>query len=257
MAATDRIFAYCERGSDASFWAEPLNAVSNAAFILAALAAAHGLRQRGAGQPAAVATLIFTVFAIGIGSFLFHTYATRWAALADVLPILVFMLAYLGYALRTYLGLAWVWIAVMLGGFVWGLHLAGAIECRALFGIAAFSHGPCLNGTLRYAPAFVALLATAALLAFLRHPAAVYLGGAGLVFLVSMTFRSVDFALCDQTRFFGPPLGTHALWHLCNAATLYILLLAAIRHGRPPGAIASGRARAHKVARPKRTWWNW
>ena len=28
----DKIFAYCERGLNPGFWAEPLNAISNAAF---------------------------------------------------------------------------------------------------------------------------------------------------------------------------------------------------------------------------------
>lgn len=234
----DRIFAYCERGLDASFLAEPLNALSNAAFILAAVAAARELRGTGAGNPLAVATLIVIVVVIGFGSFLFHTYATRWAALADVIPIFVFMLAYLAFALSVYCGLGWRWVAVALVGFVWALQSAGTIECPDLFGIADVSRGRCLNGTLRYAPALVAMLATGALLAYRRHPAAMYLVGAGLLFLASMTFRSLDIALCGQTHVLGQPRGTHAMWHLLNAATLYILLLAAIRHGRRPGAIA-------------------
>ena len=39
MNLGEKIFIYCERGQDPSFWAEPLNAVTNAAFILAAIAA--------------------------------------------------------------------------------------------------------------------------------------------------------------------------------------------------------------------------
>ena len=41
MNLGEKIFIYCERGQDPSFWAEPLNAVSNAAFIIAALVATH------------------------------------------------------------------------------------------------------------------------------------------------------------------------------------------------------------------------
>ena len=38
-----RIFRYCERGGDAAFWAEPVNAATNAAFIIAALLALREL----------------------------------------------------------------------------------------------------------------------------------------------------------------------------------------------------------------------
>jgi len=105
----DQVFRYCERGSDPSFWAEPLNAVSNAAFILAAIAAGISYTRRPRNEPApGVIALILLVFIIGIGSFLFHTFATRWAAMADVIPIGIFMLSYLGYALRSYLKLNWL-----------------------------------------------------------------------------------------------------------------------------------------------------
>ena len=40
--------------------------------------------------------LILNVFVIGVGSFLFHTYATPRASAADVISIGVFMLVYLG-----------------------------------------------------------------------------------------------------------------------------------------------------------------
>ena len=79
-----KIFNYCERGGNPAFWAEPLNAVSNAAFIIAALLATREYFSRPSGQRGiAEAGLILLVYVIGIGSFLFHTYATRWAAIAD------------------------------------------------------------------------------------------------------------------------------------------------------------------------------
>jgi hypothetical protein len=80
-----RIFAYCERGLDPAFWAEPLNALSNAAFLIAAWWAWRTWRQSlQAGQ--AELGLVALLAVIGAGSFLFHTFATRWAALADVIP---------------------------------------------------------------------------------------------------------------------------------------------------------------------------
>jgi len=230
---SDQVFRYCERGADPSFWAEPLNAASNGAFIVAAIAAGISLaRQPRARRAPGVATLIALVFVIGVGSFLFHTYATRWAAQADVIPIGIFMLAYLGFALRVYLAANWLWTAAGLALFIGAMQFAGSIECRpGLFSTPAAASGPCLNGTAGYVPAFLAMLGIGAVLRVKSHPASVYLLLAGVVFLVSMLFRTVDLELCALTRLAGAPVGTHFLWHLLNATTLYLLLMAATRHG--------------------------
>jgi len=247
MAWSDQIFRYCERGADPTFWAEPINALTNLAFILASLAAAVELTRKPARERGATeAALVILVFIIGTGSFLFHTYATRWASIADVAPIGLFMLAYMGYALRALLGLAWIWVAVGLALFVAALQLAGSIECRpGLLSVTAAARGPCLNGTVGYVPAFLAMAGIGLVLLHRGHPAWRYLIAAAAVFLVSMVFRTIDLEVCPLTRVLGKVRGTHFLWHILNATTLYLLLAAAIRHGRgrrgaPAPAIASG-----------------
>ena len=80
---------YCER-TDASFWAEPLNAATNAAFLIAAAAAFLTWRRAGR-RDLPVLALIVVVVAVGLGSFTFHTVATRGAALADIIPIAIFI----------------------------------------------------------------------------------------------------------------------------------------------------------------------
>lgn len=233
MSWWDQVFRYCERGSDPSFWAEPLNAVSNAAFILAAIAAGISYTRRPRNEPApGVIALILLVFIIGIGSFLFHTFATRWAAMADVIPIGIFMLSYLGYALRTYFKLNWLWVAIGLVIFIAGLQVAGSVDCRPGFFSSEATRGACINGTGGYVPAFIAMLGIGAVLACKRHKAGTYLIWAGLTFFASMVFRIVDWELCSHTRVAGSPVGTHFMWHILNAATLYLLLMAAVRHGR-------------------------
>ena len=219
----DTIFAYCERGLDPGFWAEPLNAVSNAAFLVAAaVALAQWRRQPGRGGTVQLA-LIGLVGVIGIGSFLFHTLATRWSAIADTAPIGLFMLAYLAFALCAFVGLRWIWTAALLGVFVLALRQAGTIRC----GDAA-----CFNGSLGYAPALLALALIGAWLGWRRHPAARALLAGAAVFLVSLTFRTLDRTLCPATAILGGgPLGTHFVWHLANAMLLYMLLRAALRHG--------------------------
>lgn len=236
---SDKIYRYCERGVDAAFWAEPFNALSNVAFVLVAVAAAvHLARRPGiAGHPdhrPAEWALVGLVFAIGVGSFLFHTMATRWASVADTAPIGLFMLGYFGYALRRLVGLGWLPVLLGVAGFVLALRYAANIPCvPGLLPITRAGGHPCFNGSLGYIPALAALAAVGVALALERHPAAPFVLAAGAVFLVSLTFRTLDFEVCALTRVLGRARGTHALWHLLNAATLYLLLAAAIRHGAP------------------------
>jgi hypothetical protein len=236
----EHIFRYCERGQDPSFWAEPLNAVSNAAFLIAAVVAGVELARRpDASRRLAEWALVALVFIIGVGSFMFHTFATRWAAIADTGPIGLFMLAYLCFALRRYLNLPWLAVLLGLGVFVWSLNAAGDISCPPGLGITDAARGPCLNGTVGYVPAGIAMLGIGAVLLVLGHPAWRLLLAAGGVFVVSMFFRTVDWELCEATRAFGRLNGTHFLWHLLNAATLYLLLRAAIAS---PSAAAARQA---------------
>ena len=94
--------SYCER-TDAGYWSEPVNALSNAGFLLAAVVmlAPGRAGDRGARLLAAV------LFLIGVGSFLFHTHAQVWAALADVVPIQAFILIYLWLATVRFFALPW------------------------------------------------------------------------------------------------------------------------------------------------------
>ena len=235
MDWSSQVFRYCERGSDPAFWAEPLNALSNAAFLIGALLAAWELARAAPRRAVAEWALVVLVAVIGAGSFLFHTFATRWASIADVAPIGVFMLAYLGYALRRLLGLQWTAVAIGLALFIIALKGSGDIACQrsGLLGIAAASRGPCLNGTLGYLPAFLAMGGIGLALKVQAHKASPNLLAAAGIFLASMALRTVDMELCDATRLGARTLGTHFLWHLLNATTLTLLLLAAVREGRP------------------------
>ena len=232
-----KIFAYCERGLDPSFWGEPLNALSNLGFILAGVLAFRELAARPAGEGKAFRyALVVLVFIIGIGSFLFHTYAEPWAATADVAPIGLFMLAYFAYALYRFVALP-VWIIPpALMGFAFAINQAMQVQCwrgQVGFSLAApaLENTSCLNGSIGYLPALAAMLAIGGLLAARRHPTAPYVLAASLVFMVSLTFRTMDRLWCQEIGLLGRAIGTHFLWHLLNSTTLYLLLLAAVRHG--------------------------
>jgi hypothetical protein len=215
---------YCER-ADAAFWAEPLNALTNLAFLIAAWFAWRATR--GGGRDRFIALLIAMIAVIGLGSFAFHTLATRWAAWLDVVPILVFMLLYLWLALRRYLSLP-PWLAGL------GLALFFALT----FGIEALLPAGLLRGGAMYLPALLVMAAMT--LAPLPRGARLALAGAAATFFVSYVFRTLDAPLCVSL-----PIGTHFLWHCLNACVLYLLVKAASL------ARASDSARWRSVRAPR------
>ncbi len=233
MDHTDKIFAYCERGLDPGFWAEPFNALTNFGFIFAGIVALWLLTRRPSGETKLFRyLLVLDLFVIGVGSFLFHTYATPWASAADVIPIGIFMLAYLGYALYVFAGLPLILTLPAIAGFAYVIELAMRVDCSTLpFSLPILQTTNCLNGSFGYLPALAAMLLIGAWLALRRHPAAPYVFGGGLIFVVSVGFRATDRILCQAITFMGKPIGTHFLWHTLNSIVLFLLMLAAIRYG--------------------------
>ncbi|HSO06582.1 MAG TPA: hypothetical protein VLW45_05060 [Pelomicrobium sp.] len=219
---TDFVDIYCERIGP-GLWAEPINLLTNAAFLLAAATAAArfarapGLTPRSAWD---IALLIALLAAIGIGSALWHAFAQPWAGLADTIPILLF-------------------INVFLPSFLYRVARLGALPIVVLFvlfqaanfGVRGAFPPDALNGSIFYAPAWLGLGLMALFAGVRRHPAAAQVGMAWVVFTVSLAFRTMDAAVCAAV-----PVGTHFLWHLLNAIVLYLLVDALMRaspHPRP------------------------
>lgn len=209
---------YCERLSPA-FWAEPVNAITNGSFILAAAVALVIARRRGGLEPG-VAALIVVVCLIGIGSFLFHTIATRWAVLADTIPIQIFILTYFALAMRRFVGLPWWGAVVATVAFVAYSALGSMVLARLVD----------LNGSEGYVPPLSALLVVGAgLWAMGRRGPGVALILGALLFAVSLAFCTADMAVCSAF-----PLGTHFMWHTLNGMLLFYLVLAMMRYGALP-----------------------
>lgn len=196
---------YCER-TDPGFWAEPFNALTNLAFLIAAYFAWRYAVSRGAAVPR-VNLLVALLAAIGVGSFLFHTFANAVTQALDVAPIVVFQLTYL-----------WVY-----GGDVMRLGWRGQVAAvnllLLLLLIASASLGGIANGSLTYLPALLALIVLGdfhrRLVVAKRY---VLLTAAGL-FVVSLILRTIDPLLCADI-----PIGTHLWWHLLNSLVLYLAM---------------------------------
>ena len=209
MEWTEYIDGYCER-VDPSYWSEPVNAVTNATFLIAAFV----MWRRSAGQGLA-GVLCVILAAIGIGSYLFHTHAQAWAALMDVVPIAVFILVYIFAANR---------------GF-WGLGLWPALGATALFIPYAAVTGPIFAALPFFeissfywpVPLLIALYAVA-----LRNRVSDVARGLAIgagILVVSLAFRSTDELVCDAV-----PVGTHFMWHILNGIMLGWMIEVYRRH---------------------------
>jgi hypothetical protein len=211
MEWTRYIDAYCER-TDQSFWAEPLNAFSNVGFLIVAVVMA--VRLSGLNLPLARALTVILV-AVGAGSFNFHTYARTWAAVADIVPIVLFILLYLYAVNRHFLRFSPMRAAFLSGFYVpYSIALTFFFEVVPFFQISSF-----------YWPLPILILGYSGLmrrrLPGTAHALAL---GAGML-TVSIVVRSVDLPLCSTL-----PSGTHFLWHLLNAAMLGWMIEVYRRH---------------------------
>jgi hypothetical protein len=146
------------------------------------------------------------------------------------------MLVYLAYALRQFMRWNVAFTLASVAAFFCVLQIAETLRCAPgelgfIAGLPPGQSGACLNGSLGYVPALAVMAAVGAVLAFRCHPAGLWLVTAAGVFAVSLTFRTYDRAWCSLVTIEGRAIGTHFLWHLLNAMTLFLLLMAAIRHG--------------------------
>lgn len=201
----DPLDIYCER-LDASFWSEPANAITNASFLIAAFLLAR-LYIRSGRRDREAAGLIACIAVVGIGSLIFHTFANHLAQIADVAPIVLFVVYYLWVSLRRLTGMGNGKTCATIAAFILFAAQAGAVPPEYSF-----------NGSVAYFPCLAVLLLIAAALRRRKHQAAALLLKAAACFTLSLTFRSVDMMLCPHFA-----LGTHFMWHLLNGAVLYLL----------------------------------
>lgn len=211
----EHIDFYCER-TGPELWSEPVNALTNLAFIAAGVWGLYAVGRRG--SDAASEALCWWVVAIGIGSAIFHTFATELTKWADILPIAGFTLAYTLFCLLRFARMGWASALTLFFGFyiVAGVGTAMVPDWLRL----------ATNGSTGYLPPFLALIFFGAVLLAKGHRAGWYNIVGALVFVGSVTCRMIDPMVCDSF-----PLGTHFMWHTLNGLMLGILLAAVARYG--------------------------
>ena len=209
MDLSKPIDIYCER-LDVDIWAEPINAVTNIAFILAAIIMWLRCKNLVEGK-----ILSFLLFSIGCGSFLFHTYAQTWAALLDVTAILIFILTYIFVANRRFL--VWSKMVSLIGVilfFPYQLLLVSILSNIQFFG-----------SSVQYIPVAILIFIYSGLLRKSEPNLSrgLFIGAAILCF--SIISRAADEPLCSILS-----VGTHFVWHILNAIMLSWMIEILRRH---------------------------
>ena len=199
-AAVDQ---YCERlGPD--LWAEPLNLLSNLAFLIAGGIILSKLQDWRNERATVISALL--AIGVGLGSGVFHLLAVKWTELLDVLFILLFIIWVTICYCRIRLNRPVKWLIAFYA-------LLGSVTVIFLYVLKDLP----LNGSNGYAGVLGAIL-------YLgwqdkRISQKPYLFYASLLFPINLILRTLDQQLCPYI-----PIGTHFLWHLGNGLLLYLAM---------------------------------
>ena len=201
---------YCEQMIFGDYF-EPVNTITNLAFIIASLLAFFNLKRKGNLEFRSV-LLLFILFLIGIGSLLWHLYRSDVTVMMDSIPIMVFILSYL---------------------FIYSFHITNKLLHRLLIICGFFVFLPLMS-----------ILLTKFFVYFQENRISMYLLPisyflilqiynryykvpvikrsliAIFIFLISLFFRQIDLFVCEKIS-----IGTHFIWHILNSIVLYKMIM--------------------------------
>lgn len=199
---------YCERGHDLIFWAEPINFITNLAFIIAGILIIKKLVKNSqfSLKKLDIIFLSIVLILIGVGSAAYHSIPNKITLLMDVIPIAIFIHFYIPVFYTRTIGLK-VWLSILiLFIFIGFSYLVGT----------SFP-ADTLNGSIGYIPAYFMLILMSIILFIKKNIRAKYLTITVIIWTLSIASRTLDVALCNSTF----NVGTHYIWHLLNAVVLY------------------------------------
>jgi hypothetical protein len=211
---------YCERLGPGPF-AEPLNALSNLAFVIVAVLAAGRMREF-ANLSLATRLLPWSLGVVAVGSALYHTYRGPGTYILDVVPLTAFIAGSVILVLRK-----------VLGGTSKAIGVGAAFVLLQLL-LLIFIPRHFLNGS---APYLVAILFIPLIMAWIasRYGSLAWnIIPVAVLFALAFVFRTVDGIVCPWL-----PVGTHFLWHITAAAAAYyvirLVVLIEVAHLESPG----------------------
>ena len=201
---------YCERISP-DLWAEPFNIVSNLAYVIAGIflvklyrstLSQHGWKYWD------ILVLIALIMCIGLGSSVWHIYATGWALYADAIPILLFINVYIISCLYRVVNSS----ILVIGALFLFYHLLN-------YSLQNYFDKDFLNGSIFYLPTGLFLLGISL---FLLNKASIVgqkMLLASFIFIIALFFRTIDLDVCHTFSF-----GTHFIWHIISGYMMYLLV---------------------------------
>lgn len=205
---------YCETPDTVTgFPAEPFNTVSNIAVVLGLVAFTVAWRRGSRAWD--IYLLCAFLFAVGVGSTLWHGLRLPWTLALDALPGVLFFLAFaLFWARRLY---SWGGAALFFVVFVAAAF--GAMYLGRRIGVPFF---------LPLAPVVIVFSAWLMVkTARVSRPAMWRAALAVVLAMIALTCRSIDQWACAFM-----PFGTHFLWHIFLASAAYGGVLTLLRFDR-------------------------
>ena len=201
------MYYYCER-IDSSFWSEPLNAITNIAFLIVALILLFNYKNNTLARNCA-----YLITCISIGSFLFHTIPNQITGMLDTLSIALLVMYYI-YNINPY---------------IFRIHRYFSILIVIAFPMICMVFGSALKDSyIGYSSFYIPILLYLALIAIILwlkdNPVKKGMIISTLVFALSICMRVLDFKTCQIV-----PLGTHFIWHILNAITIYFAIKSLIK----------------------------
>jgi len=200
---------YCER-TDFSLLSEPVNLISNISFFIA-FYFLYKLYKNSPNQGLQTKTLVYLVLAIGIGSTLYHSFATTWAGLLDMIPIYAFFALFIYIFARQGLDLSIIHTLLLY------------VFLILLFYLAPIIFSDLNSGFVMYMPLIIFFWCLTFYLLFIEHKNAPGFVLFLLVAVPSFYLRSIDMDVCSSFSLAGHTFGTHVFWHLLNGLLLYLM----------------------------------
>ena len=213
---SDYLDHYCERVAP-GLWGEPLNLLSNLAFLISAYVIYRQFYAQHR-QPFILHwdhwLLLALLIAVGIGSSLWHLLANHWSLWSDRIPILLFINIYLLSCLYRVIRFPTLGVLVT-------FLLYHAINTTVQMKYPA----EILNGSMFYLPTLVFLIGLTIIIWFRGTTGTNYFVLASAIFTLALFFRTIDLWLCNSIS-----IGTHFIWHILIAFTLYLLLAGHVKN---------------------------
>lgn len=127
------VWLYCERGTGTALLAEPVNAASNIMFFFVAIAAMGIYRKLPqAHRSADHLLLIMLTLLVGLGNLSFHLFANQWSELLHMLPLILFMVVFLAFALNKFADTPPGWTVLIVGVFVMASLAGLTMACGSI-----------------------------------------------------------------------------------------------------------------------------